>query len=69
MFLTLTNFKCLMGFVGDEEVKQLIAQEPFTDFKSQNVKDALQEVLLLPKDEIAKRVRYVVENSHLFKGR
>lgn len=47
MFLTLTNFKCLMGFVSDEEVKALVGREPFNGFKSDNVRDALQEILLL----------------------
>lgn len=50
MFLTLTNFKCLMGFVTDEEVQLLVGKEPFGDFKAQNVREALQEVLLLPKE-------------------
>lgn len=58
-----------MGFISDEDLKGLLGQEPFTDFKAKDVKGLLEEILKLTKEDVEKKVQYLVENRGKFKGR
>ena len=42
LFLTLTPFKALVGFISTEELNELLKQDPFNTLKSTTMKGVLE---------------------------
>ena len=58
-----------MGFISEEEFVELRNTFPFDSLESQSVRDAIQELITLPKERADQMISDIVSQRHSFKQR